>query len=94
MRKTGQILNDKIAKKDDLKPHPSNPNWTMPKTFGVWKLPVEAKGKRHRYGNYPVRETELKAEFGAAVLIELYYSRMVAKRHADELNGDAAGAQK
>ena len=65
---------------------PSNPNWTKPRTFGVWELPPGSGGKRYRFGNYPVRGKELVHEYGAAKLIELYTSRLAARSHAAKLN--------
>jgi hypothetical protein len=70
----------------DVKPHPSNPNWTMPKSWGVWQLPEGASGRRYRMGNNPIRETELINEFGSIQLIALYTSRDAAKNHRDDLN--------
>ena len=70
----------------DVKPHPNNPSWTMPKTWGVWKLPEGAAGKKYRMGNNPIREKELNIEFGGSHLLVLYTSRIKAKEHADELN--------
>jgi hypothetical protein len=70
----------------DVKRHPTNPNWTMPKTWGVWKLPAEAIGERYRMGNNPLVEKELTKKFGGCGLITLYTSRAKARAHADELN--------
>lgn len=72
--------------KSELRAHPSNPNWTMPKSWGVWELPAEALGKRFRYGNFPVRGIELEREFGQVKRLALYTSRVAAKTHALELN--------
>lgn len=72
----------------DLKKHPTNPGWTMPKSWGVWELPIEARGDRYRYGNYPVRGIELEREFGIVKRLGLYTSRKFAKDHAAELNLD------
>ena len=71
----------------DVKKHPTNPNWTMPKTWGVWKLPDEATGERYRMGNNPLVEKELTKKFGGCELVALYTSRVKAQEHADELNG-------
>ena len=43
----------------DLKKHPTHPNWTMPKSWGVWELPEGSNGKRYRYGNNPAKGAEL-----------------------------------
>ena len=68
------------------RPDPHNPDWTIPRTYGVWELPVGTGGERYRYGDYPVRGHELMREYGSAVLIALYITRQAAKSHADELN--------
>ena len=69
-----------------VKPHPSNKNWTQPKTWGVWELPRGANGRKYRYGNYPIRGIELKNESSKVSLVALYLSRESAKDHAKELN--------
>lgn len=69
-----------------LRPHPQNPNWTMPRSWGVWELPQRATGKRYRFGNNPVREKELTAEFGKVTLVALYTDRLAAMSHAAQLN--------
>jgi len=71
---------DMLSEKD-LKQHPINPNWTMPKSFGVWELPDGQKGKK-----YPAKGLELDAEFGSNKRIALYASRKQAKARAEELN--------
>ncbi len=72
----------------DLKKHPTNTNWTMPKSFGVWQLPEGTKGKRYRWGNYPGKGLELDRAFGANKRVALYASRKKAKSHAEALNDD------
>ena len=79
-------MNKGQVERSDLKPHPSNPNWTLPKSYGVWELPKGLAVKRYRFGNNPVREYELVREYGAVQLIALYLHRDSAKCHADELN--------
>ena len=70
----------------DVRPDPDNPNWTRPRSYGVWELPETKGGKRYRYGNYPIRGKELVRDLGAARLIALYTSRVAAKSYADSLN--------
>ena len=70
----------------DVKSDPSNPNWTIPRSYGVWRLPSMSTGKQYRYGNYPVRERELINEFGTADLITLYLNRNDAFEHTNRLN--------
>lgn len=71
---------------DSIRSDPNNPNWTIPRTYGVWELSANINSKRYRYGNYPVRGKELEQEFIKAKLVALYASRNHAKEHADELN--------
>ena len=78
-------IDDKFSEQD-LKKHPTNPSWTMPKSFGVWELPEGTKGKKYRWGNYPGKGLELDREFGANKRIALYASRKKAKAHTEELN--------
>jgi len=68
------------------RPDPNNPNWTTPRTYGVWELPAGSTGHRYRYGNNPVRKHELEREHGGGKLIELYLLRDAAKSHARKLN--------
>jgi len=70
-----------------LRQHPTNPNWTDPKSYGVWELPIGSSGKRYRFGNNPVREIELKKEFGNAKLVALFLNRNNARQYAKELDG-------
>lgn len=70
----------------DVRPDSNNPNWTKPRSYGVWKLPPATGSKRHRYGNYPVRGKELIHEYGEAKLIALFTSRYSAITHANDLN--------
>lgn len=69
-----------------LRPHPQNPNWTKPRSWGVWELPVDASGKQYRYGNNPVREKELTSEFGKVTCLAIYTDRVAAMAHATRLN--------
>ncbi len=71
---------------DSVRSEPSNPNWTTPRTFGVWELPPGSRGKRYRFGNNPVRGVELAHEYNRAILIALYRSREQARKYADTLN--------
>jgi len=69
-----------------VRPDTNNPGLTVPRTFGVWELPANTGSKRYRYGNNPVRESELTREYGAAKRIALYTDRDAAKSHASEMN--------
>ncbi len=59
---------------------------TIPLTFGVWELVIRTRGKRYRYGNNPVRATELAREYGKAAvkLVDLYTDRGAAKSCAED----------
>jgi len=70
----------------DVQNDPTNPNWTTPRSYGVWKLSPADTGKQYRYGNYPVRERELINEFGSADFIALYLNKSSAIEHVNSLN--------
>lgn len=70
----------------EVKPHPETKNWTLPRTWGVWEVPLERGTQRFCFGNYPVRGRKLESERGAATLIALYTHRDAAERHAASLN--------
>jgi hypothetical protein len=62
---------------------------TLPRSWGVYRLPADAGATRHfRFGNHPVRMTELEREFGACRLEHLFLSRDDAQQVAAALNGD------
>ena len=86
MDKDGHDMNKHEISSDEIRPDPNNPNWTIPRTYGVWELRATSTGNRYRYGNYPVRGVELASEHGTAKLIFLYTNRAAAKSYADSLN--------
>jgi len=71
---------------EDTRPDPGKPGLTIPRSFGVWRLPTGSEGKQYRFGNYPIRGKELAREFGEATLVTLYSARLAAKADADRLN--------
>ena len=71
---------------DRTRPDPNNPVKTIPKTYGVWDIGPGSSGKRYRFGNNPVRGTELARDYGRAKLLVLYTNRAAAKSQADSLN--------
>lgn len=79
-------MNNYEISPDETRTDPTNPKWTVPRTYGVWELRASSTGNRFRYGNYPVRGVELESEYGAAKLVSLYTNRAAAKSHADSLN--------
>ena len=78
---TNNILDESIFSED-----PDNPNWTKPKSWGVWELPINSLGKKFRIGNNPIRGKELVNEFGSAKLVALFNNRETAEEHAAKLN--------
>lgn len=79
------MIKDPIAE-TDLKPYPGNPNWTNPRSYGVWELPLGSNGRRYRYGNNPIRGNELARAFGRVKLIALSKNRDAARDYANRLN--------
>ena len=76
-----------------ISPRTVQPNGplTMPRSYGVYKLPEHARGTRqHRYGNHPVRMAELEREFGSCHLEFLFLSRNDARAVALALNDRGA----
>ena len=63
---------------------------TSPRSYGVYTLPASTSGTlRCRYGNHPVRMTELEREFGCCRLCHLFLHRDDAAAMAGLLNGEA-----
>lgn len=72
-----------------ISPHAVRPDGmlTLPRSYGVYTLPASASGTlRYRYGNHPVRMTELEREFGSCQLCHLFLHREDAAAMADLLN--------
>ena len=64
---------------------------TIPRTYGVFEVPTSCTStRRYRFGNYPIRQTELIREFGACKLVRLYKDRNLAQATADLLNQEPA----
>ena len=62
---------------------------TAPRSWGVYRLPSTAGAtRRFRFGNHPVRKTELEREFGSCGLEHLFLSRDDAARVAAALNAE------
>ncbi len=67
--------------------HPDQPNYTSPRTYGVYEIVVRGLNtKRYRYGNHPIRQTELIREHGSVRCLALYFDRSLAKQLATALN--------
>ncbi len=61
---------------------PSNPIYTKPRTFGVYKIKSTDAKKLFRSGNHPIRQKELVKEYGGAELVALYQSKDLALQRA------------
>jgi len=63
----------------------------MPRTWGVYEIdpPGGTITRQYRLGNHPVRERELKAEFGVVKRVALFTSRSFAEQLERLLNGRA-----
>jgi hypothetical protein len=59
---------------------------TIPRTWGTYDLGASAGGRRFRYGNHPIRMTELLREQGECSLVALFYAQQDASRLAALLN--------
>ena len=75
-----------MIKEYELRIDPDNRYLTIPRSFGVYELPENSKGRTYRYGNHPIRKIELEREFGELDVLYIYLSRKEAKEHANELN--------
>ncbi len=64
---------------------PKNKNYTTPRSYGVYEIPLTTNGKRYRFGNHPVRENELIREFESVKRIGLFLNRDDAKALASYL---------
>jgi hypothetical protein len=64
--------------------------YTVPHTWGVYRImrnePIPSK--RFRAGNHPVRETELRREFGVVDCVALFTSEHLAKELAHIYNSE------
>ncbi len=59
---------------------------TEPRTYGVYRLPASATGRRYRFGNHPVRMRELQREVGPCTLQCLFARRADAREVAHDLS--------
>lgn len=66
-------------------------NYTEPRTWGVYDVSFHnapSATRRFRFGNHPVRQRELEAEFSKAYVIATFTDRGLARSLADLLNGE------
>lgn len=62
---------------------------TCPRSYGVYQIPdIASLGRVFRYGNNPVRQSELQREFGGCSLVYLFLEREYAFKMAQTLNKD------
>lgn len=65
----------------------ANGRLTLPPSYGVYELPAGSGATcRYRFGNHPVRQTELHREFGSCKLLYLFEERSDAVQMASMLN--------
>lgn len=64
----------------------NNKNYTSPRTFGVYEVLTTNNSRRFRFGNHPVRETELIREFDNVKTHGLFLNREDAKDFSNYLN--------
>ncbi|HMQ02580.1 MAG TPA: hypothetical protein PKD26_01515 [Pyrinomonadaceae bacterium] len=76
-----------LAKANNPSTFRSNGNYTIPRSFGVYKLAAKGNvGRRFRFGNHPVRMNELLCEYGDREMEALFLDRDDAKELARILN--------
>lgn len=81
-----QALEQKAVSCNDMK---YDGRLTCPKSYGVYQIVNTANaGKTFRYGNHPVRQSELQREFGDCCLVYLFLEREYAFRMQKILNND------
>ena len=64
--------------------------YTVPRTYGVYRLSRAGGSRQFRFGNHPVRMKELKREFSSCELEALFLTRAEAQALAVLLNGSNA----
>lgn len=71
-----------------------NGKLTSPPSWGVYELEqsnTALHSRRFRFGNHPIRQHELIAEYNSAKLIALFAERKIALELARALNYETAG---
>lgn len=60
---------------------------TVPRSWGVYRIPVDSGAtRRFRFGNHPVRMTELERDYGSCKLLHLFLHRTDAQALAELFN--------
>jgi hypothetical protein len=81
-----QALEQNAISRNDIK---YDGRLTLPKSYGVYRiLNTVNAGKAFRYGNHPVRQSELQREFGDCCLVYLFLEREYAFKMQKILNKD------
>lgn len=61
--------------------------YTFPRAYGVYRITRRSSGERQwRFGNHPVRETELVTAYGGAEVVAIFLQREQAKELSSLLN--------
>ena len=84
-----ELLLAKAISPADVRTDPTNPAYTVPHTWGVYKIigtDCGPSGKRFRKGNHPVRHQELMREFREVRLIALFCEEALARQLATAMN--------
>ncbi len=71
----------------ELKNDLNNSRLTTPRSYGVYKIIDNIKGRIYRYGNHPIRKIELEREYGKVEVLYIFSARKNAKKQSDKLNG-------
>jgi len=85
MTEKENLLSKSISEKT-VQIDPNNKNYTIPRTYGVYEILNTTNTIRFRFGNHPVRESELIREFESVKRIKIFLEREDAKALADFLN--------
>lgn len=67
-----EYLLSKSISENSISIDTENKNYTIPRSFGVYEIPLTTNGKRYRFGNHPVRENELIRELESVKRIGLF----------------------
>jgi hypothetical protein len=85
MTEKGNLLSKSISE-NSVRIDPQNKNYTIPRTYGVYEILKTTNAKRFRFGNHPVRESELMKEFESVKRLAIFLEREDAKALADFMN--------
>lgn len=86
INKQKEHLLSKSVSENSLRIDPKDKRYTIPRSYGVYEIASTINAKKFRFGNHPVRETEIIRDFGNIKRIALFLDREDAKALADFLN--------